>query len=306
MRKDVALIYGRSKERILTMDSDDDYPTSSAPNQTPQSTSKKRTYDDDATDLDADDLLGQICSKLNTLTTVDTNENKIEAFTMVLACTKEEAIFFLESAQWSVEAAVGLWLENGQDNKRSRFAVPGLHTTLGGSFEYDPKAFDGQWGGPTPLSSDPSGGVWFGSVLAPGRYIAKPVVIEGLDPVWSAWVSRKSGHVYFRHDASGHTQREVPPGFADDVDFKSSSSSSNGGQARMGDGDNQRPRTRSHTDAGWTNDIGGGEGQMGGEATNVAADAGAEAGAETGADIDSMGLVPASSDGDNDHSMEVC
>lgn len=39
--------------------------------------------------------------------------------------------------------------------------------------------------------------------------------IQGLDPHWQAFVSASSGRIYFQHSESGHTQWEVPAGFAD-------------------------------------------------------------------------------------------
>ena len=68
------------------------------------------------------------------------------------------------------------------------------------------------------------------SVASPGRprrkhsiptndheklYEPRVVVIEGLDPAWTARVSRRTGQVYFIHIESGATQLAVPPGFAD-------------------------------------------------------------------------------------------
>ena len=192
------------------MDADDDNEMEGDQEQTtdhgqaPQSSSKKRPKEDDT---EAEDLLGQICNKLNSLTTADSNEQKIDAFVTVLACTKDEAIFFLESADWSVEAAVGLWLENGQDSysKRSRY------TDL--AFDLDPS-----------LQSSSASGQMFGhrhmgGIRPPRKYVARPVIIEGLDPSWTAWVSRSTGVVYFKHEESGHMQEQVPPGFADDPNY---------------------------------------------------------------------------------------
>jgi hypothetical protein len=44
-----------------------------------------------------------VCGKMNTLSTCDSNDDKIAAFISVLACSKDEAVFFLDSAAWSVE-----------------------------------------------------------------------------------------------------------------------------------------------------------------------------------------------------------
>ena len=190
----------------------------------PQSSSKKRPKEDDN---EAEDLLGQICSKLNSLTTADSNEQKIDAFVTVLACTKDEAIFFLESADWSVEAAVGLWLENGQDSysKRSRY------TDL--AFDLDPSLRSTSAYGDLS-SSQMLGHRNSGGIRGPHKYVARPVVIEGLDPAWTAWVSRSSGRVYFKHEESSHTQEQVPPGFADDPNYALAVASGGDGNGSSG------------------------------------------------------------------------
>ena len=135
---------------------------------------------------------------MNTLSTQDSNNDKIAAFMSVLACAHSEAAFFLESADWSVEAAVSLWLESGvgavlaDNNKRSR-------STLHGD--------DGRQ-----------------------QYAHQRVYIEALPEEWSAWVSATSGHIYFLHEESGHTQFNVPPGFADSdsTDIREQANYSNG------------------------------------------------------------------------------
>ena len=212
----------------------------------PNSSSKKRPKEDDT---EAEDLLGQICSKLNSLTTADSNEQKIDAFVTVLACTKDEAIFFLESADWSVEAAVGLWLENGQDsyNKRSRYADL--------AFDLDPSLRSASAYGESSSQSGQMLG-HRGIRTSQKAYIARPVIIEGLDPAWSAWVSRSSGNVYFKHEESGHMQEQVPPGFADDPNYALPTSSaamggdnngSSGQYNGLGHGDSRYPMIFTHT-----------------------------------------------------------
>ena len=50
------------------------------------------------------------------------------------------------------------------------------------------------------------------------KYKADEVIIPKLNCLpdqWTAVVSRFTGNVYFRHDATGQCQRAVPPGFAD-------------------------------------------------------------------------------------------
>jgi UBA-like domain len=124
-----------------------------------------------------------VCSQMNTLSTQDSNNDKIVAFMSVLACPHVEAAFFLESADWSVEAAVTLWLESG------------IGTALG----------DGHKRSRSILPQDDSG----------HSYSHKQIFIQGLPEDWSAWVSAVSGHIYFTHNESGHRQSNVPPGFAD-------------------------------------------------------------------------------------------
>lgn len=48
-------------------------------------------------------IIFSVCGKMNTLSTCDSNDDKIAAFISVLACSKDEAVFFLDSAAWSVE-----------------------------------------------------------------------------------------------------------------------------------------------------------------------------------------------------------
>lgn len=151
-------------------------------------TSKKRTVCEDS----IDDILGQICSKMTSLTTADRQtgrEEMIEAFISVLDCSSEEAEFFLESSLWDIQAAVMLWFDTGKgegDGKRMRNQSE-FHNTQ--SFYSHP--------------------------IAPPRYLPRRVSIDGLPEGWAARVSRTDGSIVFLHIASGHQQRCVPPGFAD-------------------------------------------------------------------------------------------
>lgn len=134
---------------------------------------------------------------MNTLSTQDSNNDKIAAFMAVLACAHDEAAFFLESADWSVEAAVSLWLESGlgavlaDNHKRSRSVI---HAADNGNHPY----------------------------------VKRGVYIEGLPEEWSAWVSATTGQIYFSHNESGHTQSNVPPGFADNHPSRTRESVNNG------------------------------------------------------------------------------
>jgi hypothetical protein len=168
--------------------------------------SKKRTKTADS----VDDILGQsmfknylfsasflincfsVCSKISTLSTQDSSSSHtdmIQAFMEVLECSAEEAAFFLESTVWSLEDAVVLYLDtnrNAMDSgKKHR-----IDTTVTAR-AYQPHV---------PMAME---------------YKRKQIFIHGLPDGWSAWVSRLNGTVFFMHDATGHTQPTVPPGFAD-------------------------------------------------------------------------------------------
>mmetsp|Transcript_10955 Transcript_10955/g.10586 ORF Transcript_10955/g.10586 Transcript_10955/m.10586 type:complete len:412 (-) Transcript_10955:38-1273(-) len=152
---------------------------------------KKRPVED--VDDSADDILGQICCKMNTLSTCDSNDDKIAAFISVLACSQEEAVFFLESAMWSVEEAVSLFLESG----------------LGSG-----------WGGVADLNYEShkrSRFIQKESIV----YRSREVSIEGLPEPWTSWVS-SSGKIYFENPDTGVSQYTVPPGFADESPLASS------------------------------------------------------------------------------------
>ena len=126
---------------------------------------------------------------MNTLSTQDSNDDKIAAFMSVLACAHAEAEFFLESALWSVEAAVSLWLESGVGQVAASSMI----------FMDNNKKLR-RVNDNTDRSSP---------------YYNRQLIIEGLPPTWSAWVSSTTGQVYFQHTSSGHTQFNVPPRFAD-------------------------------------------------------------------------------------------
>jgi UBA-like domain len=179
--------------------------------------------------------------KLNSLSTTETNDDKITAFMCVLACGHDEAVFFLESADWSVETAVSLWLENGQGQYQNRSthsyssqqpqfgeyfssassSSSSTYVNMGSYRDRESGEHKGKRSrsllydtGEEPDFRDKD--AWYGPLMRPGPYLSREVVIDGLDPAWTAWVSRSSGRVYFKHVASGHTQSQVPPGFADD------------------------------------------------------------------------------------------
>lgn len=112
---------------------------------------------------------------------LSTNESEIKqddmtsAFMTVLDCSREESIFFLESAGWHLETAVHLWLDNADGVKRTRSAL----------------AKDYQNKDALPFER-------------------KQVFIDGLHHDWSAWISRSKGTVYFLHNPTGHRQAHYP------------------------------------------------------------------------------------------------
>lgn len=62
-----------------------------------------------ADSLSVDDILGQITSKLDTLSTGASDEDLLEAFISVLDVEASMATFFLESAAWKLDAAVAIF-----------------------------------------------------------------------------------------------------------------------------------------------------------------------------------------------------
>ena len=151
---------------------------------------KKRSMDDDEDNFD--DLVGQICSKLTNLNTMDKQQH-IDAFIEVLECSSHEASFFLESASWNISTAVSLFLEEQQYSKRRATDV--MRSTLTDQV--------------TSLPVPPS----FGPIDTP-CFDPKPVHIESLPENWSASVSPRSGRIVFFHAPSLSRQYMVPPGFA--------------------------------------------------------------------------------------------
>jgi len=139
-----------------------------------------------------EDILGQICQSLNNLTTSEqTNEDKLKAFLEVLSCSQGEAIFYLESSGWDIETAATLFIETqgGDVSSSSHFPPLLAPMTSFGQQRYK-RPYANKWNG-------------------------RDINIEGLDPMWTAKVSRSTGTVYFVHNESGHKQGHVPDGFAD-------------------------------------------------------------------------------------------
>lgn len=129
---------------------------------------------------------------MDKLSTTDksTNGDKIAAFIQVLQCAHDEAQFYLESSAWDAETAVMLWLDN--HNESTSYSVPTYR-------EHN----------------------YYDSIqvrmphLSGKRWRSREVIIEGLDSEWAAYVSDRTGQVYFVHKLTGYQQQSVPPGFAD-------------------------------------------------------------------------------------------
>jgi hypothetical protein len=129
---------------------------------------------------------------MDKLSTTDksTNEDKIAAFIQVLQCAHDEAQFYLESSAWDAETAVMLWLDN--HNESTSYSAPSYR-----ELNY----YDNTHSRSSHLSGK--------------RWRSREVVIEGLDAEWSAYVSDRTGQIYFVHKLTGYQQQSVPPGFAD-------------------------------------------------------------------------------------------
>lgn len=108
-----------------------------------------------------------------------------------------EANFYLESAAWSIEDAVVLWLENNPTSyfvpKRTGLFCNPIQSSFCNSYGYNSYSH----------SNDKC--LWVG----------RDVLIEGLPQEWSARVNPRTGTIEFVHSVTGITQIEVPPGFAD-------------------------------------------------------------------------------------------
>merc|ERR1711991_155684 len=135
------------------------------------------------------------------LSTNTTKEDMVLAFIQVLDIETHMAEFFLESAAWNIESAVGIYLESSQGSQS------------GPSFEASQFHLDAQR--KVPVAPDFSTKRARTSFDGEPRYLGLDVFIHGLPEGWSAKVSRHTGEIYFVNNATGNTQFAVPPGFAD-------------------------------------------------------------------------------------------
>lgn len=179
-----------------------------------------------------------VTMKMKSLSTTNSNEEKVHIFISVLDINASSAEFFLESALWDLEAAVALYLESTGDN--NRLITHGYN----------------QWGnsddGGKRSKRGPS------NFQMPNRYRSREVVVLDLPEGWGAKVSKTLGTVYFVHLESGHTQNEVPPGFADLVEDHGGNSNSESletGNGMMDEvGDSQSTQSQSFTGSAQTFD----------------------------------------------------
>ena len=139
-------------------------------------------------ELDLDDILGQITEKMNGLTTGNNSgDMRVEMLTIfmeVLDVGNEMAQFYLDSAAWNIEVAVSLCMETLQSHQLSRQSdmIGRQHA------QHKRRSMD---------------------------FKPREVVIEGLPSGWTARVSRHSGEIYFVNKITNQSQQHVPPGFAD-------------------------------------------------------------------------------------------
>lgn len=114
-----------------------------------------------------------------------------------------EAEFYLESSKWDIATAISLCVD--ANPKVSEYhdvlSTCGKRVRSGANGEYQMSAMSDE--------------MYYEENKGPVRYNGRGVVIEGLDPAWTAAVQRSSGKIYFTHIESGFTQFEVPPGFDD-------------------------------------------------------------------------------------------
>lgn len=153
---------------------------------------------EDDGDDSIDDLVGQICSRLTNLKTLDKQQH-IDAFIEVLECTTDEASFFLESSSWDIGTAVGLFLEEQQYSKRR--ATNSLMNAAG-IMQHE---------------EDTMMGTRSSYVAMSPNYLAKEVHIESLPEGWTAAVSPRSGQIVFFNISTMCRQYAVPPGFANPI-----------------------------------------------------------------------------------------
>ena len=169
----------------------------------------------------------------------DSKTQLVAAFLEVMQCSEMEAEFYLESSKWDIATAISLCVD--ANPKVSEYhdvlSTCGKRVRSGANGEYQMSAMSDEMyyeENKGPVRYNGRGGnhkmiqrafhriivnnvlhitlMYFSQIL---QYHTSAVVIEGLDPAWTAAVQRSSGKIYFTHIESGFTQFEVPPGFDD-------------------------------------------------------------------------------------------
>ncbi|RYY78503.1 hypothetical protein EON63_17725 [archaeon] len=139
---------------------------------------KRHRTEDSADDNTLELILGQITTKLNSMSTnEDSKSMLIAAFLEVLGCSSTEGEFYLESTAWDIQTAVSVYLENNP-NPMTSFVKP-FYPTI------------------------------------PKKYVDRDIYIPDLPCDWQARVCGVDGTVYFMHIPTNTRQLQVPPGYAD-------------------------------------------------------------------------------------------
>lgn len=183
---------------------------------------KRRNYN---TSTELEDIMDQITSKMDSLSTGKSKDDMLSGFVAVLGVSLQMAEFFLESSAWDLQCAVSLYLENN-DHDNLGFSLPAQEAAHSmAQTQYERSAIN---------SSAPTGSLDFDLALQVQqeenqrnnsnkrskrqKYKGRKVEIAGLPDGWEAYVSRSGGEVYFINNQTRVRQFQVPPGYADAED----------------------------------------------------------------------------------------
>ena len=174
-------------------------------NDKPANTTRKRQSDSMG---DIEDIMAQITSKMDTLSTEASKDDMLTAFVTVLSVETCMAEFFLESSAWNLETAISLYMENSDHINVSH---SGMNMNMNMNMNSSGIGSMGNHPRIGSLSVDQRSRKKCKNM----QYKQMVVEIAGLPADWTAHVSRSGGEIYFRHN-DGTTQFQVPPGFADE------------------------------------------------------------------------------------------
>ena len=195
---------------------------SAAPNPSPNKRKDRKAGSDDI-----DGILSSITNKLALLSTVGQSQNSnhsvdsepdriylTSVFADVLQCGEQEAMFYLETAQWDLVSAINLCLETGLSQQQQHQYAKKNRNEGAGSSSSD------SYGCGFGSSSSSSNKIvnWVAFTSQPKKYLPLTVKIEGLPENWVCKVNEFTGALEFTHLDSGHVQSCVPPFFADAPD----------------------------------------------------------------------------------------